>query len=63
MTRRRGLDLSELSLAEIRVRLADASSLSVEGRLLAALRRDRRGGAKSLAEALSRRLEARRAET
>lgn len=63
MTRRRRLDLTELSLAEIRVRLAEGGATpSLEGRWLAALRRDGRAGARSLADALERRARARRAE-
>lgn len=56
------LDLSGLSLEEIRVRLAAVQSPSLEGRLLAALLGDRRRGARALAESVGRRAEARRAE-
>ncbi len=63
MTRRTGgVDVSDLSLVEIRVRLAAPPNPSLEGRLLWALRRDRRRGAATLAEVLERRLRVRRAE-
>jgi ribonuclease HII len=56
------LDVSALSLEEIRARLAQTNSPSLEGRLLAALHRDRRHGARALADAVGRRMQARRAE-
>ena len=63
-SRRRGrsLDLSDLPLAEIRARLAEVATPSLEGRLLRALERDPRRGARALAEVVARRVAARRAE-
>jgi ribonuclease HII len=58
----RRLDVSELSLAEIRSRLAAAPSARLEGHILAGLRTDPRRGARALEAALERRIVARRAE-
>jgi ribonuclease HII len=54
-------DVSSLTLLEIRARLGEVSR-PAEARWLAALRRDRRHGARVLAEQVARRVEARRAE-
>ena len=63
MTRRQGGgDLSELSLGEIRERLAAAKTPTAEGRLLSLLAGDRREGARALAATLERRRTKRRAE-
>jgi ribonuclease HII len=61
-TRHRSLDVSTLSLSELRSRLARSPSLALERRLLAALRLDPRRGARALQESLERRMAARRVE-
>ena len=55
-------DVSRLSLAQIRAHLEASPSRALQGRLLAALRRDPRRGARALAEAFERRAAARRSE-
>jgi ribonuclease HII len=64
VTRRpRGIDVSLLSLAEIRARLAEAEVPGLEARILSALRGDRRRGARALALLIERRVRTRRAES
>jgi ribonuclease HII len=62
MRRPGGPDVSALSLAEIRARLAAGDAPGFEARVLAALRGDERRGARALALALERRVRSRRAE-
>jgi ribonuclease HII len=56
------MDLSEVSLLEIRRRIESAGSDASRGRLLEALRGDPRRGARALAESLARRIARERAE-
>jgi ribonuclease HII len=55
-------DLGRISLAELRARASAAQSAIGRGRLMAALRRDAREGARALAGALERRASAERKE-
>jgi ribonuclease HII len=56
------VDLEGRSLADIRARLAQDLTPKAEGRLLAALRRDPRAGARALADTIERRRRERRTE-
>lgn len=56
-------DPTRLSLAELRARCSQVEGAAPRGRLLAALRRDARRGARALAGALARRVSAERKET
>jgi ribonuclease HII len=57
-----GLDVSSVSLAQLRAQLEAGAPAQLEERLLEALRADARRGARALAERFGRRAQARRAE-